>query len=979
MLEVRKNTYSKNYENTFFREFAKHLSNSFAENGRFGLLIGSPFCEADERLQIDALLITKNVVCIIDFKNFSGKINLPNERNFEMGIWTNETGDQIKGGSSINPFVQLRNQKRRFSEVYKKYIQKNLSEGDIFNPSHTVRIICFQEETELIGKIPSNESLNFFIINKINFLEKILDIIDVSDKEVCISPNSYDAFKDIFRADKFKLEDKPLEDKLKIFAEKSQKLDYKSLYADQHSALTEMRAFLENPEQQVFVLQGTTNSGKSYLIPFIQELAYNLGIQETEVFASSSRVANNLLTIEGLERVNSIYSYIYGGQKNNKQEDEQLKEEENSAEIEETEELEELQVEEIPLKNCDNADNALFIVDESQLVSDSFNQSIDIIFGTGYLLKDFLSFTNLRNTKRKIIFIGDPFQLQLGKTDESPLNPTYLEDAYKLKTNAYQLLDKPNFSVVNKEALFCVDKIRIKYFNSLQFIADESFCFLQKEDVPKAVSDFIHNKTECHILCFSNEKSQEVNYWIKNSIIKNGKDIANGDLILINNNIETAKENDPFAKPKWIYNGQFATVDTATTQSYLQETKKINGELTSIEFREINITLLESGDKIKVLSLENYRLNPKAELSKNELILFKIILNRELDKAKKSNPFEKSFEYQNLTSDNIYNQFKIENDEFLQQILKGTSRKKNLSESEVHLKDIITKAKKAYKKRIERDLRKDPSTEYYKLKNSALLRFGWAMTVHKSMSYKWQEIIFNVEKAGITNENHYRWLYTGISRAKKKVSLINYKPISPFDNTEFVDCNSGSALSEFFYIAQNQDLENRLLEFKEFVSSKLKDADIEKIENLNWQERYHFTRNGKKAIISFAYNGQGQFRLPTISGGDSDLCNNIVECLKSNNYYFDYNIIKDSWRREQYETLSRILNKNNLFFCQCIQTNYKDRIKLFNKEVSEIDIEVDYNGDGAFSKITAKYYSNITLWEQIKEAILLIKSGFNGF
>jgi hypothetical protein len=117
MLEVRKNTYSKNYENTFFREFARHLHKSFTDNGRSGLLIGSPFCEIDERLQIDALLITDQVVCIIDFKNFSGKINLPNEKNFEMGMWSNETGEQIKGGSSINPFIQLKNQKRRFSEV----------------------------------------------------------------------------------------------------------------------------------------------------------------------------------------------------------------------------------------------------------------------------------------------------------------------------------------------------------------------------------------------------------------------------------------------------------------------------------------------------------------------------------------------------------------------------------------------------------------------------------------------------------------------------------------------------------------------------------------------------------------------------------------------------------------------------------------------------------------------------------------------
>ncbi len=561
MLEVRKNTFSRNYENTFFRDFARCLHKSFVDNGRSGLLIGSPFCDIDERLQIDALLITDQAVCIIDFKNFGGKINLPNEKDFEYGIWTNASGDQVKGGSSINPFIQLKNQKRRFSEVFHNHIAKNLDEKDSLDCRHIISVVCFQKEIELNREIPNTKELAFWIIDRLNFIEKISDIVDVSDKYVNISPRSYDAFKKVFRADNFKFDDKPLEDKLKVFADRSEVLDFKKLHPDQYSALNEIKTFLESPEQQVFILQGTTNSGKSYLIPFIQEIAFNLGIQETEVFASSSRVANNLLTISGLEKVNSIYSYIYGGQKNNKQENEQNEGNENSDEVDKANDSEELQIEQIPLKNCDNSDNALFIVDESQLISDSFNQSTDLIFGTGYLLKDFLSFINSTNTKRKIIFIGDPFQLQLGKTDESPLNSLYLEAAYKLKTNAYQLLDKPDFSVINKEALFCVDKIRTKYFNSLQFVTDDNFCFLQKEDVAKVVSNIIHNKIECHILCSSNEKSQEVNYWIKKSIIQNGNDIANGDLVLFNNNIETAKENDPFAKPKRIYNGASCKTD----------------------------------------------------------------------------------------------------------------------------------------------------------------------------------------------------------------------------------------------------------------------------------------------------------------------------------------------------------------------------------------------------------------------------------
>ena len=40
----------------------------------------------------------------------------------------------------------------------------------------------------------------------------------------------------------------------------------------------------------------------------------------------------------------------------------------------------------------------------------------------------------------------------------------------------------------------------------------------------------------------------------------------------------------------------------------------------------------------------------------------------------------------------------------------------------------------------------------------------------------------------------------------------------------------------------------------------------------------------------------------------------------------------------------------------------------------EIDLEVDYNGDGAFSKITAKYYSTEAMWNVIINAINQIKA-----
>jgi len=985
MLEVRKNTFSKNYENSFFREFSRQLYNSFETRNWSGVLIGSPLCEVDERLQIDALLITPNVVCIIDFKNFNGKIKLPAEKDFEFGLWTTEKGEQIKGGSSINPFIQLKNQKRRFIEVSDKHIKRNLAKQDRFNPTHVVRIVCFQQEVEIIGKIPAKESLNFFILDKRTFVEKILDIIDVTDNEVKLSPHSFDAFKSVFCADKFKFDEQPLEDKIKDIESNSIKLENVNLYDDQKTALKKIESFLKDPNQQIFILQGTINSGKTFLIPFIQELAYNSAIPETEIFAISSRVARNVFSSSGLEKVNSIYSYIYGGLKTETEEKEEVQED-IPIEEEKQDVLDEFITEFVPIKKCDNSENALFIVDEAQLISDSYHQFIDLVFGTGYLLRDFLEFSGFidrqnkptGNSKRKIIFIGDPYQLQFGKSEETPLNPCYLKEKYKLNVSCFQLLDKTNFSEINNQALKCVQSIREDMFNSLRFVTGNQISIVSNDDKLSCVDNLVQNNIDGHILTFSNEEAQKVNYWIKKSIIKTGEDIAPGDLVVFSNNISVEDESDPFAEPKKIYNGQFATVLNVSPNIISQTIKIKGGEPTTINFRELTLKLNESGHQVKVLSLENYRLNPKAELSKNEIIAFKVILKTQIDKyiEEKEIPFEKSSEYREVIS--VISTIQKEIEELKKKLATGEKVKSKLEEKEIEGRKILSKAKKKYKFKIEASLRKDPSTKYYKYKNAALLRFGWALTVHKSMSYKWQEIIFNVdpgENVGRTNANYFRWLYTGISRARQKVNLINFKPISPFDNVEFRDQNTGLRPRDSFFHSDNPDPTLRLKEFEEFVSAKLLDRQFTVIDvkHLNYQVQYSIKNiNNHLVKVSFTYNKEGNFRSPSIISEDSNTSAKVLEALKAKTAKKSFEDVKDLWRRKMYEQIEDALTIFEINFEFIVQKKWKDIIRFFSKS-DELEIELDYCKDGFVSFITAKYYSNKTIWENLQKAIETIK------
>lgn len=968
MLEVRKNTFSRSYENSFFREFSKNLFNAFKERNFDGVLIGSPECVVDERLQIDALLLTSNVVCIIDFKNYKGKIILPSENNFENGIWKNEKGDLIKGGSSNSPNTQLKIQKKRFVDVFNKHIKKKIKTPDTFNPLHTNRVVCFQHKIELVGKIPPKEELNFFIIDKTNYIQRILDIIDVSDKDVLLKEDAFNAFKNVFRADIFKFDEKSYEDELDKIESKSFIYDVSKLYDDQKEALLKIKSFLNDSEQKIFVLQGTTNSGKSYLVPYIQETAYNSNIQEVEVFAASGRIAKNLLSVIGLEKVNSIYSYIYGGQ--------HIEEETDDGEdnIEEKEENEEIELEKVPIKKCDSSNNALFIVDESQLVSDSLYHSIDLIFGSGHLLRDFIEFAELKEQNRKIIFIGDPYQLHLGDTDESPLNPSYLENHYKLKTSCFQLNDKEKASKITEETLKCVKSIRNKSYNSLKFNIENNFTTLDRNKFKEYTDKALKENIDTHFLYFSNDEAYNLNIWIKKNILNNGEDIHEGDLVLFNNNISIENENDPNARPVKIYNGQFAIVTSVSNTLIPEEYKDIPAKLF---FREIELRLPDSGNIVKVLSLENYMLNPKGELSKDEIKLFKIILNKQIKEFQSIKPFETSLEYSELNKSSEYIRVNQDINNLKSELEKGEKVKTKLAEKEREKRKLIRSAKKKYKNKVETSLRKDPTSKYYKYKNAAFLRYGWAMTVHKSMSYKWDEIIFNVDQGenhGINNENYFRWVYTGISRAKKKVNLINYKSITPFRNTELIDNNDGNPITIFF-ISENRNLALRLEELKSFISSKINNSDfsIDNIQNINWQERYTFKNKSNQTVrVNFVYNGQGQFRFPTIMGGTNNISDSLLKILSKKVELASFDIITDGRRKNEYTNLKNYLDKFGIKFEFIIQSAFRDKITLFN-ELHELKIEVVYNGIGLFNTITASYYSDISIWNDFKTVIEEIK------
>jgi len=241
----------------------------------------------------------------------------------------------------------------------------------------------------------------------------------------------------------------------------------------------------------------------------------------------------------------------------------------------------------------------------------------------------------------------------LNKNPElSSLNRDYLEKTYNLNVVSYQLNDKPNYSTILKEALKAIEKIRENYFSYLKFEQNSQFIFLHDNNLIDELNDFVINN-KGHFLTYTNKEAIDVNLFIKEKILKNGRFLTKNDIVVFDNSIKVLpKSYDIF--PLYINSGSIAKVIEVSTE-IITEKAKINikgkkkgeGREIFLHFRKITLQILdENEDKIaEILSLENYRNNSEGILTNQEKIAYNVLLNNLISKYLKEYPFEESSYY----------------------------------------------------------------------------------------------------------------------------------------------------------------------------------------------------------------------------------------------------------------------------------------------------------------------------------------------
>jgi hypothetical protein len=505
------------------------------------------------------------------------------------------------------------------------------------------------------------------------------------------------------------------------------------------------------------------------------------------------------------------------------------------------------------IRNNPDVHDSVLIVDEASMVSDILSQGEFFRYGSGHLLRDLLTYGRIleATTTSKIIFIGDPAQLPpIGMNFSPALDSTYLNETYKISVSQVEMKDVKRQDA-NNGILISATKIRqcltSGYFNDFDLRENNRDIF--NPAYQYYLETYKAQQDQKIIICYKNKTALDLNRAIRRDKFGNDLPIQESDIVIIGGNNYRLG----------IMNGEFAVVSEAGPSAESREVKFYDkgGKTQSVRltWRSISLVLPDENNQPKTINgfiLENYLYGDN-------------YLKPEEQRA-------------------LYVDFKIRHPK----LKKGTEE---------------------FKEAIIND-------KYF---NCILLKYGYAVTCHKDQGGEWSNAFvfwdrgtqanFNFyesehNRSGKTNSEFYRWAYTAITRASKKLFCINPPYFSSFSGMNFIDVNVQQAFNELTG-QSNPTTEININEvLPELGKFGLADAPLtiqdhfitrwyylrkQYIDIVGWERkryeiRYVFQREGQTAAFKYWINGQNLFKsnfqkLPAQTNSD-ELFETIIKILK---------------------------------------------------------------------------------------------------
>jgi len=914
-LKVYLNTkFGTTHENQGFDDLIKNLSKDWEKSEELIIVIGNFYCEGKE---IDALIIKKDSISVVDFKNYGGKITFS-----ENGKWYCDK-DIIKGGSKKNPYIQIRDNKFAIFEYLKKH-KEIFAKGNVIDFYHISGIALFHKDINFDKTTIPYVIANWFFISDMNSISHLL--YQITSKKINLSNDEILNFVKSFDVDEYNYRKRSYKT-TKIVSTETEINEEFIFTNSQLKALEKIDGFIGDNTQQVFILKGAVNTGKKTLIREIKKI-FESKKRYLKLVAPRRRIAEMLS--KDLE-YKSIYSEIYSHTP---------KKQKITIKIGD----EEFQLFQYPLAKNNDSDDTVYIINESQLLSNKFSKLDFFIFGSGYIISDLIDYCDLKNTKRKIIFVGDDKQIHHGNFDLQVFSQSLIQNNLGLIFDEFELREviKSNLNeIIIDNCIEIRNSITRNIFNHFEINDDgETVVKISEDDF---VNSYIKMLTKdpfgTIVIRDTNKRIKELNYFIREKLYNRTNVLDKGDLVLLYNNINV-KTSAGYPDKIYLSSGEFGEITYVS--DIIEEPLKVfykNGlylkgrtEEIRLRFRDIGIKFSCQNSDYKIKISEDFLLSNDVALSKDHFIALMTLFSKRHDNLEKNT------------------------DDFLEA------------------------------------LENDPYI------NAANIRLGYSITAEKAQGRKWNNVFVDLKSSvPPTNESYYRWVYTAMTRCNSSLFTLNTPVTTPFIKLNWLEDNVIIKDKEEKYtIHYNTDIEihesnkdffrvNKFPNDKpclkalfQFINNSLsgKNIKINKVAHQNYQEIYEFIGiNKEKAKINIWYNKEFKItNLKVVSSEPKDFSNLITKSFQTNVLEFKnidpgYNTM---FLDDLFEKLHSKLTNTGIYISNIDKSKNLTQY-IFKKDNKYSKINFWYEDSGFFTTVKCQESNSTELTNELRQIILELK------
>ena len=885
----RTQPYATTHENRIFDALLVSLEEVWGNSEDLVLLLGNFQCQGSE---IDAAVLKRGSITVIDFKDYGGLINIS-----ENGRWlADET--EIKGGNKPNPFIQIKDNKFALLKSLEKI---SFLSGNQPNLGHISGLVLFHKSIIFNDKqLPPNVERWFHVVDFDHAVERLSQI---TSREISLSNQDLEYLAKTLSIPEYT----PIGSGIKAitFSAKGVDTNEPELPDSLRPAISQVETFLDSSER-IIIVAGMIGTGLEQLASAIAFKALGKG-RNFSILAPNRRIA---LRYAG--EVSSIYTHIYSANP-------RLEKEKFIYDLTENKDTE----------------KQLYIISDAHLISDSKFETDDSSYGTGQLLTDFLSFADLKESKRQIIFLGDPFQLTRGKADESALCNERLQaitDSQAGEISLDRILPGNENDLFVRNCLNLAKCINETIFNQI-YISTDALQVIEapteKELRPQSLHDlFIKDPKFTKYIAFSHAEVNRINSWLRQRVFGRGDTITAGDIVNIHNSFSVENQDD-FERYVYVSNDSFAEVIAVSENvEPLVQPLKGRDQPVTVPFLRIQAKLLQGSKEIEFLCLKNYLYAEKPEVDTDTLIALHISAKARFRQYRKN--------------------------------------RNETSQSDTNEEAIL----------LARFLRNDPYL------NAARLRFGYALTLHRAQGQQFKTVIANMDIGqGQTNEAYFRWVYTLFSVVQKQIILSNIPSITPFYKTIW-DANQGKldSIRPRDLIAFDSDgeagttnipnlsipekaLRNLYLHIVNILQPK--GIVVHSYKHHNYQEVYCLKQEDTNAscLLRIHYNGKYQItRIEPVKSEPSEFATQVYDFITSGVR------LETDFQHKIYDLMKQQLDLHKVLI-QSIEHHEFQEIYYLKSQDDALKLQIFYDGDGFITRIIPAAYTDSKIAEEVRLAL----------